>query len=500
MGAPRRVAVLRLGLLEYRWALGLMDRLAEARRREEVGDLLLLVQHPPTITFGQDGGAEDLHLSPEALRRLGVAIHQTERGGRATYHGPGQLVVYPIIRLSDSLSPHSADLHAYLRRLEEAVIDLLRGYALPARRMERYPGVWLNGDKIAAVGVAVRDGVTRHGLAINIDLPLDHFSLITPCGIAHKGVTSMRRALGQAVDSAAVEEGFVRSFRRAFGVEVEDGLQDAPWLLVPAPQGEQVESLEALLGDLGVHTVCQEALCPNLGECWGRGTATFLILGDTCTRACRFCAVRSGRPLPPAPQEPGRVAEVAARLGLRHVVITSVTRDDLPDGGAGHFAATIQAVRKRCPGARVEVLVPDFGGSLASLQTVVAARPDVFNHNLETVPRLRPAVQPRADTRRSLGLLAWAAQAGIKTKSGLMLGLGETRGEVVETMGALRRAGCQILTLGQYLQPTARQLPVVEYIASAEFEWYRWVGAALGFRAVVAGPLVRSSYQAEEMS
>ncbi|HIC93933.1 MAG TPA: lipoyl synthase, partial [Anaerolineae bacterium] len=180
--------------------------------------------------------------------------------------------------------------------------------------------------------------------------------------------------------------------------------------------------------------------------------------------------------------------------------VTSVTRDDLPDGGAGHFAATIEAVRRRCPGALVEVLVPDFGGSLAALEEVIAARPDVLNHNVETVPRLYPLVRPRADYRRSLGLLAWAKGAGLTTKSGLMLGLGETRGEVVAVMQDLRRAGCELLTLGQYLQPTSRQLPVAEYIHPEEFEWYREVGEALGFQAVAAGPLVRSSYRAAEMA
>jgi len=490
----KRIAALRLGVLEYRWALGLMERLAEARRRGRIGDLLLLVQHPPVITFGRGGGAEDLRVPEATLRRLGVSLFQTDRGGRATYHGPGQLVVYPILRLPDG------DLHAYLRRLEQAAINLLAQYGIAAGRLERHPGVWVGKNKIAAVGVAVRDEVTTHGLALNVDPPMEHFSLIVPCGLADKGVTSMRRELGRPLDMAEVEARFVAAFARAFDAEITWGLQEAPWLVVRAPQGERVEAVHALLSDLGLHTVCQEALCPNIGDCWGSGTATFMILGDVCTRGCRFCAVRGGRPLPPDPGEPERVAEAAARLGLRHVVVTSVTRDDLPDGGAGHFAATIEAVRRRCPGALVEVLVPDFGGSLAALDRVIAARPDVLNHNVETVPRLYPLVRPRADYRRSLGLLAWASGAGLTTKSGLMLGLGETRGEVVAVMQDLRRAGCELLTLGQYLQPTSRQLPVAEYIHPVEFEWYQEVGEAMGFRAVAAGPLVRSSYRAAEMA
>jgi lipoic acid synthetase len=309
----------------------------------------------------------------------------------------------------------------------------------------------------------------------------------------------MRQELGHPLDMARVEARFVEAFARAFCVEITWGIQKAPWLVVQAPQGEKVEAINALLADLELHTVCQEALCPNISDCWRNGTATFMILGDICTRHCRFCAVRTGHPLPPDPSEPERVAEAAARLGLNHVVVTSVARDDLKDGGASHFAATIEAVRRSCPDALVEVLVPDFGGSMAALEKVIAARPDILNHNVETVPRLYPLVQPRANYRRSLGLLAWAKWAGLTTKSGLMLGLGETRGEVIAVMQDLRRVGCELLTLGQYLQPTSRHLPVVEYIHPMEFEWYRGVSKAMGFRAVAADPLVRSSYHAAEM-
>ena len=481
-------------MVQYRWALGLMEHLAEARRHGRVGDLLLLVQHPPVITLGRGGGAEDIRVPEATLRRLGVGLFQTERGGRATYHGPGQLVAYPILKLPDD------DLHAYLRRLEQAVIHLLAEYGIAAGRDEHYPGVWVGRNKIAAVGVAVQGGVTTHGLALNVDPSMEHFSFIVPCGLADRGVTSMRRELGRPLDVARVEVHLVAAFAQAFGAEMTWGIQEAPWLIVRAPQGERVEALNVLLTDLGLHTVCQEAFCPNVSDCWGSGTATFMILGDICTRHCRFCAVAAGRPLPPDPGEPERVAEAAARLCLRHVVVTSVTRDDLPDGGAGHFAATIEAVRRRCRGALVEVLVPDFGGSLAALDRVISVHPDILNHNVETVPRLYPPVQPRADYRRSLGLLAWAKRAGLTTKSGLMLGLGETRGEVVATMQDLRRAGCDLLTLGQYLQPTSRQLPVVEYVHPVEFEWYRGAGEAMGFRAVAASPLVRSSYHAEELS
>lgn len=487
------LTVIRLGYLEYRHALRLQARLAEARRQEAIGDVLLLVQHPPVITFGRSGGAEDLRVTPEALRRSGIGLYQTERGGRATYHGPGQLVAYPILKLPDD------DLHAYLWRLEQAILDVLASFGVAAGRVEQHPGAWVGNDKIAAIGIAVRQGVTMHGLALNVDPPLEHFGLIVPCGITDKGVTSMRKVLGWPVDFDAVETAFVATFARVFGMAVDDGTQMPPWLIAQAPQGDTVESLDSLLDGLGLATVCEDALCPNLGECWGSGTATFMILGEVCTRHCAFCAVQAGRPLPLDPTEPERLAEAAVRMGLSHIVITSVTRDDLPDGGAAHFAATIAAVRRRCPGATVEVLVPDFGGRLSALATVVAARPDVFNHNLETVPRLSPRVRPRADYRRSLAVLDWARRAGLMTKSGLILGMGETAGEVVDVMRDLRRAGCEIVTLGQYLQPTSRNLPVARYLTPVEFEWYREVGEELGFRAVAAGPLVRSSYHAKEL-
>jgi lipoic acid synthetase len=223
------------------------------------------------------------------------------------------------------------------------------------------------------------------------------------------------------------------------------------------------------------------------------------LLGDVCTRHCRFCNVTSGHPLPPDPQEPARVAEAAARMGLHHVVITSVTRDDLPDGGAGQFALTIQIIRDRMPGTTVEVLVPDFRGSLSALDTVTAAGPDVFNHNVETVERLSNKVRAKADYNRSLAVLAWAKQRGMTTKSGLMVGLGETCGEVIDTMRDLRRAGCDILTIGQYLQPTSRQIPVTDHVHPVVFAWFRAVGRSMGFQTVLSNPLARSSYHAEEV-
>jgi lipoic acid synthetase len=254
----------------------------------------------------------------------------------------------------------------------------------------------------------------------------------------------------------------------------------------------------SLLERFGVHTVCQEAHCPNIAECFARGTATFMILGDTCSRGCRFCAVKQGNPPPLDPDEPKRVASAAARLNLEHVVITSVTRDDLPDGGARHFAETVQATRRRLPEAIIEVLVPDFGGSQSALKTLLAAEPEILNHNLETVHRLYPRVRPGAAYRSSLGVLARTKALAPRTvtKSGLMLGLGESTAEVMRTLYDLRQVKCDLLTLGQYLQPTDRLLPVDRFIPPPEFDGYRARAENLGFRGVAAGPLVRSSHRA----
>lgn len=272
------------------------------------------------------------------------------------------------------------------------------------------------------------------------------------------------------------------------------------WLKARLRLGPNYRHVTDLLRGLTLHTVCEEAHCPNMGECFESGTATFLILGRVCTRDCRFCAVEGGRPSDVDQREPERVAEVVRRLGLRHVVVTSVTRDDLPDGGAGIFAATIERVRAGSPGCGIEVLIPDFAGAREPLVAVVRARPDVLNHNLETVPRLYPRVRPRADYARSLELLRRAkeADAGLLTKSGLMVGLGEEHDEIVATLADLRAVGCDIVTIGQYLSPSREHLPVERYYHPDEFARLKEEGERLGLRHVEAAPLVRSSYHAGE--
>jgi lipoic acid synthetase len=270
------------------------------------------------------------------------------------------------------------------------------------------------------------------------------------------------------------------------------------WIRVRAPAGPEVAHTRAIVHDLGLHTVCEEAHCPNVGECWAHRTATFMLLGDTCTRNCRFCAVRHGRPLTADPEEPRRVAEAVGRLGLRHVVVTSVNRDDLSDGGAAHFAATARQVRARVPGCAVEVLIPDLQGDPDALAAIVQAPIDVLNHNTETVPRLYKRVRPGAVYERSLAVLATAKRLrpALRTKSGLMLGLGERGDEVRAVFRDLRAAGCDVLTLGQYLRPSPDHLPVVRYLPPEEFAELGTEARAAGFAYVEAGPLVRSSYHA----
>jgi lipoyl synthase len=273
------------------------------------------------------------------------------------------------------------------------------------------------------------------------------------------------------------------------------------WLRARFPGGENYQELKHIMHTLDLHTVCESARCPNIGECWDHRTATFMILGNICTRACGFCAVPSGKPIgPPDEDEPERVAIAVERMGLRYVVVTSVNRDDQPDGGAGIFARTIGAIRERVPACKVEVLIPDFRGEWPALETVMAARPDVLNHNVETVPRLYRQVRRGAEFERSLELLRRAKKlsSDLPTKTGMMLGLGETRDEVLSTMESIAAQHADILTLGQYLQPTREHLPVVRFVHPDEFAEYKQLGERMGFRHVESGPLVRSSYHAFE--
>ena len=274
--------------------------------------------------------------------------------------------------------------------------------------------------------------------------------------------------------------------------------QKPDWLKIQLPSGENYLKVKQLVEGHGLHTICSSGKCPNMGECWSAGTATLMILGDICTRSCKFCATKTGKPLAPDSSEPLKIAGTVKALQLKHVVLTSVDRDDLPDGGASHWASTIRAIRTLCPGTTIETLIPDFSGDSTQLEHVLIERPEIISHNLETVERLTPQVRSAANYKRSLEVIRQIAAFGITAKSGIMVGLGETEDEVIRVMDDLRERGCSILTIGQYLQPTAQHHPVIEFIHPDQFENYRIEGLKRGFSHVESKPLVRSSYHAEK--
>ncbi len=525
-----------LGSVPYREAYALQHALASGAG----DDYLLVLQHPHVFTLGAHGDPDHVLTDPASV---GATLERTDRGGDVTYHGPGQLVCYPIVSVPDDPSAGPAHVH----RLEELVLGTLADLGLTgAGRLSGYPGVWVDAGgptprKIAAIGVrTVKGGPgtrrTLHGVALNVDCDLSMFGHIVPCGIADRGVTSLREegvdvsldrvaevfiARASAMfgrgaierhdvvtgptssgqDGADAERPVIRRLRQA-GVSPEAGLQISerkpPWIRVPVRMGKEYTSLGRTIHDLGLVTVCEEAGCPNIYECWSEGTATFMINGDRCTRACGFCQVDTRHPLALSPDEPDRVARAVERMALGHAVVTCVARDDLADGGAGAMAETIAAIRRSTPQTTVEVLISDCRGDPSSLERIFAAQPDVLNHNIETVARLQRAVRPSAGYARSLAVLARAGDAGLVTKSGLMVGLGEREDEVIATMADLRAVGVSIITIGQYLRPSRDHIPVSRYWAPEEFDHLKEVGAALGVPHVEASPLTRSSYHARD--
>ncbi|HTB09055.1 MAG TPA: lipoyl synthase [Acidimicrobiales bacterium] len=500
-------------------------------------DYVLLFEHPPTYTRGVRTHEENFLIPPS---QLNAAVIDADRGGDVTYHAPGQVVAWAIVTVADD--PAAGKTH--VRHLEDAVIATVRsfdpeGLLGEVGRLEGYPGVWARLDtmpaKIAAVGVRTERNDrgqrrTLHGVALNVDIDLSGFAAIVPCGIPDKPVASMTSlglsltsveveiALGEALDrelasvarvaavdrSAATvsdERPLIRRLRKA-GVDPDAGLaistRKPEWLRIEAHMGSEYQSLKKLTEDLRLVTVCEEAGCPNIFECWASGTATFMVNGERCTRACGFCLVDTRKPLALDPTEPDRVAEAVVRLKLAHAVITCVARDDLADGGAGAIAASVRAIRERSPHTDVEVLISDLRGDPDSLRIIIDERPDVLNHNVETVARLQRAVRPSAGYLRSLTVLARGAEAGLVTKSGLMVGLGESADEVEETLADLASVGVQIVTIGQYLRPTERHLPVARYWEPWEFDDLAERGRRLGLRHVQSSPLTRSSYHARE--
>jgi lipoic acid synthetase len=525
-----------LGRVAYRDAHALQQGLFS----HSPDDHLLLLEHPSVYTLGIRGDLGHLLRQPD---EVGAELVQTDRGGDVTYHGPGQLVGYPILSVPGRRGGGLTDTVAFVCSVEQLVIDVLEDLGLDdVGRLPGFPGVWVapTSDaprKICAVGIKLTRGRSMHGFALNVDPDLGMFDHIVPCGIADKAVTSltaegvvvpMREVVDALVARAAERWGSagwdradvvwrevpedLAPFSRGAGpgragvrlaeAGVTEGLEISgrkpAWMRAPLQLTPEVLAVRKTMRDLDLVTVCEEAGCPNLSECWSDGTATFMINGDRCTRACGFCLVDTRRPQPVDPGEPARVAQAVERMGLRFAVVTAVARDDLADGGAAQFADVVHAIRLRNPGVSVEVLIPDCKGDTAALDTVFAARPDVLNHNIETVARLQRAARPSAGYARSLAVLARAKAAGLTTKSSIVVGMGETTDEVLQTLVDLRGVGVDIVTVGQYLRPTTNHLPVARWWTPDELTALKEAGEAMGIGHVEAGPLVRSSYHARQ--
>jgi lipoic acid synthetase len=529
-----------LGRVRYAEALAVQD----AMFRHGTGNRLLLMEHPHVFTYGPSADLKkNLRCDPA---EVGADFVSVKRGGDITYHGPGQLVGYPLVNLASKHGNDGpADTVAYVCSVEQVIIDSLHEIGLiTAGRFAGYPGVWLDVDtnprKICAIGVRVSRRRTMHGFAVNVHTDLEYMTTnIVPCGIDEYPVTSiaaegidismhdftdvvarhaalkwgngeMERqdvAWKQTPDDlSAFSRGEgpgqpVRMLGRLARAGVEDSIplseRKPDWIRPHVKHGEEVLNLKKTLRDLSLVTVCEEAGCPNLSECWNDGTATFMVLGERCTRACGFCLIDTQKPEAPDAQEPMRIAEAVSKMGLKFAVLTMVARDDLADEGMEHVAECIRAIRSVDSSIQVEALISDARGT-DSLDLLIAARPDVFNHNTETVPRLQRAVRPSAGYARSLSVLARGKAAGLTVKSGLIVGMGETDEEVIGVLADLADIGVNIVTIGQYLRPTTNHLPVARWVEPEIFEMYKRVGEELGIGHVESSPLTRSSYHARE--
>ncbi|MEY2966117.1 MAG: octanoyltransferase/lipoyl synthase [Actinomycetota bacterium] len=528
-----------LGTVPYREALAVQ----EATFRHGTGNHLLLLEHPHVFTHGPSADlSTNLKCNPADVAAELVSV---KRGGDVTYHGPGQLVGYPLLALEGRNGPADmTDAPAYVHAVEDVLIGALADLGLSASRFDGYPGVWVGVGtrprKIAAIGVRVGRGRTMHGFALNVAPDLTYMrDHIVPCGIAEHPVTSLAEegvaaSMKEVVDAVVARaaatwgDGTIERQDVAWWERPEDlsafsrgegpgapvrlmgrlaraGVTDAvplseqkpDWIRPHVRHGEEVLGLKKTLRDLSLVTVCEEAGCPNLSECWSDGTATFMVLGERCTRACGFCLVDTRKPDAPDVDEPARVAEAVRRMGLAHVVLTMVARDDLADDGMSHVARCIEEIRAMDASTRIETLVSDARGS-SSLDVLIEARPDVFNHNIETVARLQRAVRPSAGYARSLSVLSRAKTAGLCTKSGIIVGMGETDDEVRGTLADLAAVGVEIVTIGQYLRPTANHLPVARWVAPETFALYKTWGEEMGIAHVESSPLTRSSYHARE--
>lgn len=539
-----------LSRVPYSEALAIQEALFASRR----GQHLLLLEHDHVFTYGPSADlANNLKCDPAAV---GADFVSVKRGGDITYHGPGQLVGYPVVTLpakhnskigtSEHLATGPADSVAHVFNVEQLIIDTLVDLGLrDVGRLDGYPGVWVGLEqgkprKICAVGVRVGRNRTMHGFALNVSTDLVYMrEHIVPCGIGELPVTSLQEegitaSMKQVVDVLASRAtklwGEGQNIRQdvAWEERIDDlslfsrghgagepvrlmsrlaraGVTDAidissrkpDWIRPHVKHGPEVLSLKKTLRDLSLVTVCEEAGCPNLSECWSDGTATFMVLGERCTRACGFCLVDTRKPLDPDVHEPAHVAEAVRRMGLSFVVLTMVARDDLNDHGMGHIADCVRAIRDVSPNIQVETLISDAKGSDA-LSLIFEAAPDVLNHNIETVARLQRAVRPSAGYARSLSVLARAKKTGLTTKSGLIVGMGESDDEVLATLSDLAAIGVDIVTIGQYLRPTTHHLPVSRWVEPSTFEMYKKEGERYGIGHVESSPLTRSSYHAKD--
>ncbi len=527
------------------------------------GNYLLLLEHPPVYTLGASADPANLIAVDESE----ADVIKVNRGGDVTFHGPGQIVGYPILNVAGKRGGGMADTAAYVKRVEQFVIEVLADLGAGGGRIDRYPGVWLGLDdeaggdprKVAAIGVRLTRGRSMHGFALNVDVDLSWFSRIVPCGITEFGITSLAEeglnySTEQVVDVMVSKAGLLQpgaetrfaaqvfrqkqsdlaAFTRGLGPgdpisangepapqstapssnavpvrlgrrlseagvdpDADIGWRKPPWMRVKLQTGDNYRRLKSTSKSLGLTTVCEEAGCPNIFECWNEGTATFMLLGERCTRACGFCLVDTRKPQAVDQDEPGRVAAAVRDLGIDFAVLTMVARDDLEDGGAAIVAETVEQIRVEAPGTGIEVLISDLAGSSASLDTVIEARPDILNHNIETVIRLQRAVRPSASYARSLTVLARSADRGLVTKSGLIVGMGETFDEVVTTLGDLKQVGVNIVTIGQYLRPTSNHLPISRWWTPEEFDELKRIGEQeIGLAHVESSPLTRSSHHA----
>lgn len=533
-----------LGRVGYSEAWDLQRAIWEGRVTGRTGDdYLLLLEHPHTYTVGRNGDGSNLTISEDLLADIGAELIDVDRGGDITYHGPGQLVGYPIVAVPRV--PGGFDVVGHVRRIEQVLIATLEDLGVEAWTESGFTGVWTQMGKVAAIGVRVSRGVSMHGFAINVDPDMEYFSNIVPCGITDRTVTCLTTLLGRSVSIEEVVENllphvdalssrtetetqlgaFTRgTAKRVFEVDrmVEAGVfsprpadevpvmirgllggepEKPSWMKVRVDMSDpKFMELKKLNRGLGLNTVCEEAGCPNIYECWTSGTSTLMLLGDTCTRACSFCDVKTGKPGEVDEDEPVRAAEAISRMGLNHAVLTSVNRDDLEDGGATIFARTINEIHARLPDCDVEVLIPDFKGETDPLDVVLGAKPAVLNHNTETVLRLQREIRTAANYARSLALLgrAKAANPSGTVKSGLIVGMGETDEEIIGALADLNAVGVDVVTIGQYLRPTARHRKIDRYVHPDVFDEYKAAGEGFGISHIESGPLVRSSYHARE--